>query len=165
MLRRTIIRTALILVGLTLALPLLSAQSTDTRRARKMKVPPAAARIEVTVLRDFNGKPVENAAVIFHPIEGEHDKGGMELKTNEDGKCLIDVIPIGDTVRLQVIARGFQTSGQDFKVDKDELKFTVRMRRPGEQYSIYTAHDAAQGTDKPADQPASTDKPAGSDPK
>ena len=37
----------------------------------------------------------------------------MELKTNEDGKAIIDVIPIGDTVRLQVIANGFQTYGAE----------------------------------------------------
>ena len=36
----------------------------------------------------------------------------MELKTNEDGKTIIDVLPIGDTVRLQIIASGFQTSGR-----------------------------------------------------
>jgi len=81
------------------------------------------------------------------PIEGDHDKGVMELKTNEEGKCVIDVIPIGDTVRMQVIARGFQTSGEDFKVDKEDLKLTVRLRRPGEQFSIYKSHSGAQHTE------------------
>ena len=42
----------------------------------------------------------------------------MELKSNEDGKTIIDVLPIGDTVRLQIIAKGFQTYGQDYKIDK-----------------------------------------------
>ena len=67
----------------------------------------------------------------------------MELKTNEDGKAMIDVIPIGDTVRLQVIAKGFKTYGQDFKVDKASLTMEVRMKRPGEQYSIYKNHETA----------------------
>ena len=70
------------------------------------------------MLRDVKGKPIENAAVVFHPMEGEKDKGNMELKTNEDGKTIIDVMPIGDTVRVQVIAKGFQTFGGDYKIDK-----------------------------------------------
>ena len=144
---RTIIRIFMVLVGLCLAGTLLSAQTSDTRKPRKFKVPPLSARIEVIVLRDANGKPLENAAVVFHPIEGDHDKGVMELKTNEEGKCVIDVIPIGDTVRMQVIARGFQTSGEDFKVDKEDLKLTVRLRRPGEQFSIYKSHSGTQHTE------------------
>ena len=69
--------------------------------------------------------------MIFHPIEGDKDKGYLELKTNEDGKVVIDVLPIGDTVRMQVIAHGFQTYGQDYKVDKAEMSMEVRMKRPG----------------------------------
>ena len=56
----------------------------------------------VTVIKATNGKPVENAAVIFHPMKNGKDEGNLELKTNEEGKAIIEVIPIGDTVRLQV---------------------------------------------------------------
>ncbi len=93
----------------------------------------------------MNGKPIENAAVVFHPMEGEKDKGNMELKTNEDGKTIIDVLPIGDTVRLQVIARGFQTYGDDYKIDKAEMAIEIRLRRPGEQYSIYKQSPRGSG--------------------
>lgn len=158
--RRTFTRICLLLAGLGLAGSLLSSAQTpdDNHRGRKYKTPPPASRIEVTVLRDVNGKPVENAAVIFHPIEGDRDKGIMELKTNEEGKCIIDVIPVGDTVRMQIIARGFQTTGQDFKVDKDALKFEVRLRRPGEQFSIYKAHP--EGDNQPTPPADAPDKPA-----
>ncbi len=151
---------AVVSFGLILSSLTLSAQQNSSRRGRKYKVPPATARIEVTVVRDSNGKPIENAAVIFHPMEGEKDKGNMELKTNEDGKTIIDVLPIGDTVRLQIIAKGFQTFGDDYKVDKDKIAIDIRMKRPGEQYSIYKDHpDAAQGgkgsdAAKPANPPA-----------
>ena len=64
----------------------------------------------------------------------------MELKTNEDGKAIIDVLPIGDTVRLQIIAKGFKTYGDDYKVDKAQMAIEIRMKRPGEQYSIYKNH-------------------------
>ena len=150
-------------LGLACGLVNLNAQDAS-KRGRKYKAPPPTARIEVTILRDVNGKPIENAAVIFHPMEGEKDKGNMELKTNEDGKAIIDVLPIGDTVRLQIIAKGFQTYGQDFKIDKPELAMEIRMKRPGEQYSIYKNHDGAgadnkspdsnqENKDKPSDKP------------
>lgn len=129
------------LAGVSLAA---HAQTTD-KRGRKYKAPPPTARFEVTVLRDSNGKPIENAAVVFHPMVNDKDKGGMELKTNEDGKTTIDVLPMGNTVRLQIIAKGFQTYGGDYKVDQPELAVEVKLKRPGEQYSIYKAH--APGAD------------------
>ncbi len=105
----------------------LSAQET-TRRGRKYKPPPPTSKIEVNVLRDSDSKPIENAAVIFH-LDG--DKGNMELKTNEDGKSVIDVLPLGSTMRLQIVAKGFQTYGEDYKIDKSEMAFDIRMKRPG----------------------------------
>jgi len=85
----------------------------------------------------------------------------MELKTNEDGKTIIDVLPVGDTVRLQVIAHGFQTYGDDYKIDKADMAIDIRMKRPGEQYSIYKNHDAtAQGGKSPDAAPAGSTAPA-----
>jgi hypothetical protein len=140
-----------------------SGSNTPTNRwTRKYKAPPASSRVSVTVVRDVNGKPIENAAVIFHPIQGDKDTGYMELKSDEDGKAVIDVIPVGDTVRLQVIANGFQTYGGDYKIDKAEISMEIRMKRPGSQYSIYTDHsgDASNGSGASADKPASPDKNA-----
>ena len=154
---RNSFRFCTVVAGLALvagSLPVL-AQQGDSSRGRKYKVPPPSSRIEVRVVRDASGKPVESAAVIFHPMEGESDKGAMELKTNEEGKAIIDVIPIGDTVRVQVIAKGFQTYGQDYKIDKSDMSMEVRLKRPGEQYSIYKGNsgsaDAGSGADKPKD--------------
>lgn len=92
-----------------------------------------------------NGKPIQDAHVVFHPIEGDKDKGSMELKTDEDGKISLDIIPIGDTVRLQVIANGFQTYGDDYKVDQPKLSWEICLKRPGPQYSIYTHHPTTEG--------------------
>jgi hypothetical protein len=83
----------------------------------------------------------------------------MELKTNEDGKAIIDVLPLGDTVRLQVIARGYQTYGEDYKIDKSSLAIEVKMKRPGAQYSIYLPHDNSGAATKPANPPADSTKP------
>ncbi len=144
MFHRSFFRLSVFVAGFCLAGSSLavSAQQDNSRHVRKMKVPPLAARIEITVVRDINGKPVENAAVVFHPMEGERDKGVMELKTNGEGKAIIDVLPIGDTVRLQIIARGFQTYGEDFKVDRPDIVLSIRLKRPGGQYSIYDNKEA-----------------------
>ena len=177
MLRRSQIAIAVFVAGFGLIAFSLSAHAQDdaAKRGRKYKTPPPTARIEVTIVRDTNGKPIENAAVVFHPMVGEKDEGNMELKTNEEGKTVIDVLPLGDTVRLQVIARGFQTYGEDYKVDKAEMAIDIRMKRPGEQYSIYKSHDnsasSGKGTDAapaknspPAAKPADSTAPSSSPP-
>jgi len=164
MVRRTPIRFSVIFAvfALTFCNFHAGAQDDNSHRGRKFKAPPPSSRIEVSVIRDSNGKPVEHAAVIFHPIEGDRDKGIMELKTNEDGKAVVDVIPIGDTVRLQIIAKGFQTYGSDFKVDKSEISMEIRLKRPGQQYSIYrnngetakSENVSGANAQKPAEKPS-----------
>jgi hypothetical protein len=160
-------RFTVIVAVFSLAAGSLAAAGQDeiSKRGRKYKAPPPTARIEVTVLRDSSGKPIENAAVVFHPMEGEKDKGNMELKTNEDGKTIIDVLPIGDTVRLQIIAKGFQTYGEDYKIDKAEMAIEIKMKRPGAQYSVYKNQDGTVNTGKGSDgdktvKPASDASPA-----
>ena len=90
------------------------------------------------VLKESNGKPVRNAAVVLHPVDhrGRQDKGGMELKTGPEGKTGIDGIPYGK-VRVQVIAPGFQTFGQDYDINQPSQEITIKLQRPKEQYSIY----------------------------
>ena len=148
MYRRSFFRLCVLLAGLGLvvASTAAGARQHEDRRGRKYKAPPPASRIVVNVLRASDDKPIANAAVIFHPIEGDRDKGELELKTNGDGQAVIDVLPIGDTVRLQIIADGFKTYGQDFQNDKNDLTFDIKMKRPGEQYSIYQPHSSS---DKP----------------
>jgi hypothetical protein len=127
------------------------------KRGRKYTPPPPTCKITVTVVKATNGKPVENAAVVFHPIKNGKDEGGLELKTNEEGKVSIDVIPIGDTVRLQVIASGYQTFGDDYEVTADSKDITVKMKHPDRQYSIYEKHDDNKtqgGADSSSDRPS-----------
>jgi len=175
MFHRSFLRFTVIVAGLSLAVCLFAAQAQQdtSKRGRKYKAPPPTARIEVTILRDVNGKPIENAAVVFHPMQGDKDEGNMELKTNEDGKTIIDVLPVGSTVRLQVIAHGFQTFGDDYTIDKADMAIEIKMKRPGAQYSIYDKHDgsslggkaaAAPATAKPADSTAQPDAPASQPP-
>jgi hypothetical protein len=94
--------------------------------------------LKFVVLKDANGKPVRNAAVVLHQVNhrGNQDKGGMELKTDAEGKTGIDGIPYGK-VRVQVIAPGFQTFGQDYDINQPIQEITIKLQRPKEQYSIY----------------------------
>lgn len=111
-----------------------------------------ASSLKFVVLKDDSGKPVRNAAVILHPV-GEHGKqsrGGFELKTNSEGKIETDGIPYGD-LRVQVIAHGFQTFGQDYTIDQPEHEFVIRLKRPQGQYSIYENRPDTAKTDPPKD--------------
>jgi len=139
------------------------AQDASPKRGRKYKAPPPTARLEVTVVRATTGKPIENASVIFHPLEDGKNAGNMELKTNDEGKAVIDLLNIGSDVRLQIIAQGFQTYGEDYKVDKENLAIEVKMKRPSEQYSIYKNGEGKtpdKSTEKPADKPDAAPKDA-----
>ncbi len=77
------------------------------------------------------------------------------------------MIPIGDTVTLQMIADGYQTYGQSYKIDKAEMTMEVRMKRPGGQYTIYKNNGSSSGSggssnsSPNATPPASGDKPSG----
>lgn len=132
----------------------------NDKRGRKYVAPPATAHVSVEVVKDTNGKPIENAAVVFH-LTGDEGKGNMEMKTNEEGKAIIDVIPVGDTMRLQIIASGFQTFGQDYKIDTDSKDITVRLKRPQSQYSAYshTASGSTTGTQPAAPQQSTPQTP------
>ena len=103
------------------------------------------------VLKDDSGKPIRNAAVVLHPVgkNGRQMRAGFELKTDAEGRTHFDGIPYG-LLRVQVIAHGFQTFGNDFQINQPEQEITVRLKRPQQQYSIYEKHD---GTAPPNQKP------------
>src|ERR1700678_2993978 len=102
-------------LGLTLAVAAANAQDS---RGRKYKVPPDTSHVEVLILKDSNQKPIANAAVVFHSIKDGKDEGNLEVKTNEEGKAAIDVIPTGSSVDIQVIADGFATFANTYQVNE-----------------------------------------------
>ena len=97
-----------------------------------------ASNLQFVVIRDYNGKPVRNAAVVLHPVtsKGKQSRGGMELKTDTEGRTSFDGVPYG-MLRVQVLAQGFQTYGEDFNIDKPSMEITVKLKRPQGQYSLY----------------------------
>jgi len=93
--------------------------------------------LKFLVIRDYNGKPVRNASVILHPIDTEgKQRGGYQLKTDPEGKTNFDGAPYG-TLRIQVLAQGFQTYGEDYQINQPTTEIVVKLKRPGGQYSIY----------------------------
>jgi len=108
-------------------------------RAQDDEGPMSALRF--VVVRDSDGKPVRNAEVVLHPVKrkGKQAKGEMELKTDAEGRTNIDGIPYGP-LRVQVLAPHFQTFGEDYEINKAEVEITVKLKRPGGQYSIYENH-------------------------
>src|SRR5690348_10162780 len=99
------------------------------------------ASLRFLVLKDYNGKPVRNAGVVMHPVQtnGKQSRGGLELKTDSEGKASFDGVPYGK-LRVQVLAQGFQTYGDDYAIEKPTMEIRVKMKRPQGQYSIYEDH-------------------------
>jgi hypothetical protein len=150
--RRTVWTLSFLVVLFAFAFSFLArAQDQDApvKRGRKYKAPPATSHIEVTVVKKFNGKPIMNAAVIFNPSMDGKDEGNLEVKTDPDGKAVIDVIPTGSTVRVQVIAPGFATFAEEYEVKEPSKEISVAMIHPREQVSSYENNDGKAATRKP----------------
>jgi hypothetical protein len=122
----------------------------EGRHGRKYKPPPPTAHIEVQVIKNYNSKPLLNAAVVLHVIDANgKDEGNYEIKTNEEGKATIDVIPIGSKVLVQVVATGFATYGQHYDIPTNKKEIVVRLLEPGEQYSTYRRKNSGPVQVKP----------------
>lgn len=116
---------------------------------RKYKPPPPTAHIVITVEKGFNGKPIPNAAVVFHSTKEGKDNGNLELKTDPDGRATLDLIEIGSHVTVQVIATGFATHAEEFDVPGDSKEILVKMLRPRAQVSTYQDNDGKAADVKP----------------
>ena len=119
--------------------------------AQKDKDDGPSSLLNFLVIKDDNGKPVRNAAVIMHPVntKGKQERGGLELKTDPDGKANFEGVPYG-VLRVQVLAHGFQTYGEDYDIEKPTTDITIKLKRPQGQYSIYDDH--AKDSNPPAKQ-------------
>src|SRR6476620_3193075 len=106
--------------------------------------------LKFLVVKDYNGKPIRNASVVMHPVnkDGKQSRGGLQLKTDPDGKASFEGVPYGK-LRVQVLATGFQTFGDDYDIDQPVEEITVKMKRPQQQYSIYEDHTTEKKDDKP----------------
>ena len=77
-------------------------------------------------------------------------------KTDTDGKTSFDGIPYGK-LRVQVLASGFQTFGEDYDVAQAKIDLTIKLKRPQSQYSIYQDHPEEKKEDKKDAKPPASD--------
>jgi len=112
------------------------------------------ATLNFVVLKDYNGKPVRNAAVVLHLVneKGKQDRGGLELKTDADGKASYEGVPYGK-LRIQVLAQKLQTYGADYDVNQPTMEITIKLKRPESQYSIYEEHPGEKPPQEKKDEP------------
>jgi hypothetical protein len=106
--------------------------------------------LNFNIIRDYSGKPIRNASVIMHPVkkDGRQSRGGLQIKTDADGKANFDGVPYGK-LRIQVLAQGYQTYGDDYDINQPKMDITIRMKRPADQYSIYSDHPEEKKDEKP----------------
>jgi len=95
------------------------------------------------VLKDQAGKPVDHASVVVRFVQGHSVvklgkaiRTTFELRSNQEGEARIPSIPQGK-IRVQVIAKGYQTFGQIFDVTEEEKTLEITLNPPQQQY---TAH-------------------------
>jgi len=119
-----------------------------------------STNVRFTVLKDDNNKPVRNASVILHPVgkDGKQSRGGFQLKTDNEGKTASEGLPYG-LLRIQVLAPGFQTFGEDYDLNKPELDIQIRLKRPKEQLSVYEKPAAKPESAPPPTTPPAEPKP------
>jgi hypothetical protein len=101
---------------------------------------PTLAALSIQV-QNQSGKPVEGAGVIVkflkgHDIKKLGNSNRMGMRTNQEGMVKIPPIPQG-TILVQVIAKNYQTFGQNFDVDEEQKTFDTALNPPQPQYSAH----------------------------
>ena len=115
-----------LLLILVLALPVVAADLT------KMKI----------VVTNDLGKPVDRADVIVRfggrsvVKLGKLVRTTWEMRSSQQGVAEIPEMPKGK-IRVQVIAKGYQTFGQVFDVTEEEKTLPITLNPPQQQYSAH----------------------------
>jgi hypothetical protein len=104
--------------------------------------------LTIKVIKEETGKPVRNATVVLHPLSSKgKEEGNINLKTDSDGKTAFNNLPYGK-LRVQVIARGRKTFGEDFDINQPAQEISIKLKPPADQYSIYEDHPEQKTPDK-----------------
>jgi len=119
-----------LLLILALALPLSFPASADD--VTKLKI----------VVTTRSGRPIDRADVIVRfggrslVKLGKMVRTTWEMRSSQDGVAEIPDMPKGQ-VRIQVIAKGYQTFGDTFEVTEDERTIEIKLNPPQKQYSSH----------------------------
>ncbi|HSW50507.1 MAG TPA: carboxypeptidase-like regulatory domain-containing protein, partial [Bryobacteraceae bacterium] len=108
---------------------------------------PLPAEDDMTVLRievkTLGGKAIERASVVVRFVEGrsiakfgKKIRTTWETRTNMEGVAKIPALPQGK-ILIQVIAKGYQTFGQEFEINEEEKTIEIKLNPPQPQYSVH----------------------------
>ena len=96
-----------------------------------------ATQVEISV-QNQSGEPVAQASIVVKTLKGKKKKKIGEifqLRTSQQGTAPLP--PIFESVLLvQVIAEGYQTSGERFDIVPPQQTLTITLKPPQEQYSV-----------------------------
>jgi len=94
------------------------------------------------VVTTRSGRPVERADVIVRfggrsvVKLGKMVRTTWEMRSSQEGVAEIPDMPKGK-IRIQVIAKGYQTFGDTFEVNEDERTIEIKLNPPQPQYSSH----------------------------
>jgi hypothetical protein len=103
-------------------------------------VPMTKLTIEV---KTQSGRPVNQADVVVRFVKGHSVfklgkavRTQWEMRTNQEGQALVPEIPQGE-IRIQVIAKGYQTFGNTFDITDAEKTLPIILNPPQQQYTSH----------------------------
>jgi len=132
-------RYALRTAGLMLLLILIPLTLWAAGGKKKNEKPPEQfCRVSFIILRDTSGAPIKNASIVVHAVNknGDQANDGFQLKADTDGRAHMEDLPYG-LYRVQVIVPRMQTWGDDLALNQPAQEFTIRIKPPAGQLSIY----------------------------
>jgi len=94
------------------------------------------------VVTTRSGRPIDRADVIVRfggrsvVKLGRIVRTTWEMRSSQDGSADIPEMPKGQ-IRIQVIAKGYQTFGDTFDVSEDERTIEIKLNPPQKQYSSH----------------------------
>jgi hypothetical protein len=99
---------------------------------------------KITVqVKTQGGHPIEQAVVIVRFVKGHSVfklgkavRTQWEMRTDQQGQAIIPEIPQGE-IRIQVIAKGYQTFGNTFDIVNEEKTVPITLNPPQQQYTSH----------------------------
>jgi hypothetical protein len=94
-------------------------------------------KLRIVVTAGKKDQPVDNASVYIRFKEPrllrKEKKIEIDLKTNREGVAVMPDLPRGDVI-IQVVAEGWKTFGQHFKLEQDEQTIHIKLEEPPHWY-------------------------------
>lgn len=103
---------------------------------------PPMSKVTIHVTASETGKPVDRASVVIKFVKGRQPmkfykqiSNTWETRTNQEGNAILPPLPQG-SMRVQVIAKDYQTFGDIMEVDTDPKTLEIKLNPPQPQYTV-----------------------------